>query len=456
MPTDADGLLLSRIQFAFTIGFHIIYPTLTLGLAGFLLLLEVQWLRTGDPLWRNLYRFWIKLFALAFGMGVVSGIVLSYEIGTNWSRFSQATANVIGPLLGYEVLTAFFLEAGFLGIMLFGWNRVGPRVHLLATAMVAVGTVISAFWILSANSWMQTPRGFTLIDRRFYVEDVWAVIFNPSFPYRFAHMVMAAYVTSAFVVAAVSAWYVLRGVHGAMARRGLAYGIGLAAILAPLQLVIGDLHGLNTRDHQPMKVAAMEGLWETTAGAPLLLFALPDQAAARNHLEVAIPHGASLILTHSLDGEVKGLNEVPPDDRPNVPVVFFAFRIMVGIGFSMIGMALLGAWLLWRDRLYESRWYLRLLLLFGPSGFVAVIAGWIVAEVGRQPWIVQGVLRTAEGVSPVPAAAVASSLTLFLLLYVLLFAAHLVYSAKVVARGPEGVEPSPEEPVLVLAGRSPS
>jgi cytochrome bd ubiquinol oxidase subunit I len=449
-----DAVLLSRIQFGFTVAFHILYPALTIGLAGFLVILEAQWLRTGEHVWRSLYRFWVKLFALTFGVGVVTGVVMSYQFGTNWSRFSQAAGNVIGPLLGYEVLTAFFLEAGFLGIMLFGWERVGARLHFLATAMVAVGTLISAFWILAANSWMQTPQGYTIVNGRFFVDDFWAVIFTPSFPYRFTHMVAAAFLTTAFVVAGVSAWQLLRGVHERVARKGVAYGLGLATLLAPAQILIGDLHGLNVREYQPMKVAAMEGLWQTTAGAPLLLFALPDPATERNRYEIAIPKGASLILTHSLDGEVKGLMEVPPADRPPVPWVFFAFRVMVGLGFAMLGVVLLGLLLAWRGRLYDSRWFLRLLLLFGPSGFVAIIAGWIVAEVGRQPWVVYGVLRTVDAVSPVPPASVASSLTLFIIVYMVLFAAHLFYSCMVIRHGPEAVEQPAEAPPLVLAGRS--
>jgi cytochrome d ubiquinol oxidase subunit I len=451
-----DAVLLSRIQFGFTIAFHILYPALTIGLAGFLFLLEAQWLRTGDVVWRSLYRFWVKLFAITFGVGVVTGVVMSYQFGTNWSTFSQVAGNVIGPLLGYEVLTAFFLEAGFLGIMLFGWERVGPRLHFLATAMVAVGTLISAFWILAANSWMQTPQGYRLENGRFFVEDFWAVIFNPSFPYRFAHMVAAAFLTTSFVVAAVSAWQLLRREHQRAARKGVAYGLGLAALLAPAQILIGDQHGLNVLEHQPVKVAAMEGLWHTTQGAPLLLFALPDQAAETNRHEIALPHGASLILTHSWNGEVKGLTEVPPADRPHVSWVFFAFRIMVGLGFAMLGIVALGLLLAWRGRLFDSRWFLRLLICFGPSGFVAIIAGWIVAEVGRQPWVVYGVLRTVDAVSPVPAAAVASSLTLFIIVYMVLFAAHLHYSLKIIRKGPDAVEvpTAPEAPPLVLAGRS--
>lgn len=449
---EFDAVLLSRLQFAVTIGFHILFPTLTIGLASFLLLVEVQWLRTGDPAWRHLFRFWVKLFALAFGMGVVSGVVLSYEIGTNFAPFARATANVLGPLLGYEVLTAFFLEAGFLGIMLFGWDRVGPRLHLLATAMVAVGTVISAFWILTANSWMQTPQGHILVDGTFEVASFRQVIFNPSFPYRFLHMTVAAYLTTAFAVAAVSAWHVLRGGPDPVMGRGLVYGLGLAAVLAPAQVAVGDLHGLNVREHQPVKLAAIEAIWATTRGAPLLLFAWPDEAAEMNHYELAIPKVGSLVLTHELEGEVKGLKEVPPEDRPSVPIVFFAFRAMVGLGVVMLALSWIGVWLWWRGRLADSRWFLRALIAAGPSGFLAVLAGWIVAEVGRQPWVVYGLMRTAHAVSNVPASSVAVSLGLFVVVYGTLLVAYLSISAKLIRRGAETAR-EPPKPQHRLAGR---
>ena len=449
---DFDPVLLSRVQFAVTIGFHILFPTLTIGLASFLLIVEVQWLRTGDPAWRSLFRFWVKLFALAFGMGVVSGIVLSYEIGTNFAPYARATANVLGPLFGYEVLTAFFLEAGFLGIMLFGWDRVGPRLHVLATAMVAAGTVISAFWILAANSWMQTPQGHREEAGIFYVVDFWQAIFNPSFPYRLLHMTLAAYLATAFAVAAVSAWHVLRGDNGPVMRRSLAYGLAMAALVAPAQVVIGDLHGLQVRDHQPIKLAAMEAIWETQRGAPLLLFAWPDEAAEANRYEIGIPKAGSLILTHEWDGEVKGLKEVPAGDRPNVPIVFFAFRVMVGLGVVMLALSWCGVFLLWRGRLAQSRRYLRLLIAAGPSGFVAVLAGWIVAEVGRQPWVVQGLMRTADAVSSVPGRSVAISLALFCVVYLALLGAFLYVSAKLIRRGAETAE-APVPPRHLMAGR---
>ncbi len=434
---ELDPVLLARTQFGFAISFHILFPTLTIGLSGFILLLEALWLRTGREAYLRLAKFWTRLFALAFGMGVVSGVVLSYLLGANFSRFSAATANVLGPLLGYEVLTAFFLEAGFLGIMLFGWNRVGPRLHLFATAMVAVGTLISAFWILAANSWMQTPAGHTFDGARFYVADWWAVIFNPSFPYRLMHMSMAAYVTAAFVVAAVSAWHLLKGRDVESARLGLRFGIGLAAVLAPLQIFIGDLHGLNVQEHQPVKIAAMEGLWETRGAAPLLLFAVPDQKAETNHFEIGVPKLASIILKHDAEGVVKGLKEVPPQDRPFVFQVFWAFRIMVGIGLAMLALSWLGALAWWRGWLERSRLLLWTFVPMGGSGFLAVLAGWSVAETGRQPWIVYGLMRTADAVSPVAAGVVLSSLLAFVAVYAALFVAWLYYSAKVIRRGPD-------------------
>ena len=450
---DLDAVLLSRIQFAFTIGFHILFPTLTIGLASFLLLAEIQWQRTRDSEWKSLYRFWSKLFALAFGMGVVSGVVLSYQLGTNWGGFSTATSNVVGPLLGYEVLTAFFLEAGFLGIMLFGWNRVSDGIHLLATAMVALGTLISAFWVLAANSWMHTPQGHTLVDGIFYVSDFRAVIFNPSFPYRFAHMAVASYLTTALVVAAVSAVMVLRGRRERAVRYGLSYGLVLAALLAPLQVLIGDLHGLNVKQHQPIKVAAMEALWETRRAAPFVVFAWPDMQAETNRYALEIPKATSLILTHDPDGEVVGLRSVPPRDRPNVPIVFFAFRLMIGLAMVMLAVAWAGSWLLWRGTLLERRGYLRLLALSGPSGLIAVLAGWVVAESGRQPWVVQGLMRTADAVSPVAAGPVAASLALFIVIYLALLAAFLFYAGKLVAKGPQAEAEAPA-PKLQMAARS--
>ena len=436
MPIEVDALLLSRIQFAFTVSFHIVFPAMTIGLAAFLVVLEGAWLRTGEAVYFTLYKFWSKLFALAFGVGVVTGLVLSYQFGTNWSRFSAAAGNVIGPLMGYEVLTAFFLEAGFLGIMLFGLERVGRRLHFLATCMVSLGTLISMTWILSANSWMHTPAGYEIVDGVFHVTDWWAVILNPSFPYRLAHMATAAFLSAAMGVAGVSAWYLLKERHQAFARRGFSLAMWMVAGAGPAQIVIGDLHGLNTIHHQPMKVAAMEGAWETTRGMHMLLFAIPDQAAATNRFEVGIPKLGSMILTHEWDGEVKGLNEVPPEDRPPVAIVFFAFRVMVGLGVVLAGVGVVSLWLRYKGTLYSTPWFLRAAMVLSPAGFMAILAGWVVTECGRQPWTVYGQLRTADSVSPVAASSIASSLSLFVVVYFVLLAAFLLYASRAVRLGP--------------------
>lgn len=436
MPLDA--LMLSRIQFAFTVSFHIVFPAMTIGLAAFLVVLEAAWLRTGEAVYFALYRFWSKLFALAFGIGVVTGLVLSYAFGTNWARFSTTAGNVLGPLMGYEVLTAFFLEAGFLGIMLFGLERVGRRLHFLATCMVSLGTLISMFWILAANSWMHTPAGYELVDGQFHVTSWAAVIFNPSFPYRLAHMGTAAFLSAAMGVAGVSAWYLLERQHITFAQKGFSLALWMVAATAPAQVVIGDLHGLNTIEHQPMKVAAMEGAWETTRGMHMLLLAIPDQAAATNHYEIGIPRLGSLILTHEWDGEVKGLSEVPPQDRPPVSIVFFAFRLMVAIGVVLAAIGLFSLWLRYKGRLFTTPWFVRSVLALSPAGFVALLAGWVVTECGRQPWTVYGHLRTAESVSPVAAGAVASSLGLFVLVYAVLLFAFLLYAARAIRLGPSG------------------
>jgi cytochrome d ubiquinol oxidase subunit I len=443
---ELDPLLLSRVQFAFTVSFHILFPSFTIGLAAWILVLDLLFLRTGKAVYAELVRQWTKIFAVSFGMGVVSGVVLSYEFGTNWSEFSRRGGNVIGPLMSYEVLTAFFLEAGFLGIMLFGQARVPKVVHLFATAMVALGTVISAFWILSANSWMQTPAGFTVdANGVLHVANWWQVIFNPSFPYRFAHMLAAAYLTTAFIVGGIGAWYVLRGQSVAHGRIMLGMALSLIVWLAPLQLVIGDLHGLNAREHQPAKIAAVEAHWETQKGAPLILFAWPDLATESNRFEVAIPKLGSLVLTHDWEGEIRGLKSFPPEDRPNPIIPFFAFRIMVGIGLVMIALGATGAVLWLMGRLYARSWFLKAMLFASPLGFIAVLAGWFVAEVGRQPFTVYGVLRTADSVSPVPGGSVLTSIILFALAYGVVFGAGLYYIARLVARGPEAPPPEAEE-----------
>jgi cytochrome d ubiquinol oxidase subunit I len=431
-----DALLLSRIQFGFTVGFHILFPTLTIGLAWFLVFFEARWRRTRQQHWLELYRFWVKIFALTFGMGVVSGLVLSYQFGTNFSRFSELAGPVMGPLLSVEVLTAFFVEAGFLGVMLFGWDKVGPRLHFIATLLVAIGTTNSAFWILSANSFMHTPQGAAFVDGVLIPQDWWAVVFNPSFPYRLSHMLLASSLTTALVIAGGSAWCLSRGLYHDASRSALKTAIAVLAIAAPAQIVVGDLHGLNVREHQPMKVAAMEGLWQTTRGAPLVAFAWPDQDAQTNRYAIEIPKLASLILTHELDGEVLGLNEVPRAEQPPVLPVFFGFRLMVGLGFVFVLLAVLGVWTWLRGRLDQAARLQQAFMLATPLGFVATLAGWIVAETGRQPWLVNGMIRTADGVSPIAAASVAVSLTLFVVVYGLLFVAYLYFVLKLVGKGP--------------------
>ncbi|MCF8029253.1 MAG: cytochrome ubiquinol oxidase subunit I [Desulfobacteraceae bacterium] len=436
-----DPVFLARVQFAFTVSFHILFPSFTIGLASWLAVLEWRWLRTGKQVYADVYKMWVKIFAVTFGMGVVSGVVLSFQFGTNWSIFSDAGGNIIGPLLGYEVLTAFFLEASFLGIMLFGWNRVSPRLHFAATVIVAAGTLVSAFWILSANSWMQTPVGFRVGEHGLlYPTDWLEVIFNPSFPYRFIHMVTAAYLTTAFTVAGIGAFYLWKKRHIAHARVMLGMAMIMAVFVAPLQLLFGDMHGLNTFAHQPAKVAAMEGLWETTRGAPLVLFGWPEQEAEITRYAVEVPKLSSLILTHSLDGEVRGLKAWPENERPPAAVVFWTFRIMVGLGLLMIATGVGAIVLYWRKRLFEARWFQYWCMALTPAGFVAVLAGWFVTEVGRQPWIVQGVLRTADAVSPVMAQSVALSLAAFIVVYLFVFGAGTYYILHLINKGPEDGE----------------
>src|SRR4051795_10170005 len=405
-----DPVLLARIQFGFTISFHIIFPSFTIGLAAYIATLLGLWLKTGNERYQMLGRFWTKIFAVSFAMGVVSGIVLSYQFGTNWSRFSAVTGNVIGPAIGYEVLTAFFLEATFLGVLLFGWNRVPPWLSMLSAAIVAFGTATSAFWILSANSWMQTPTGHEMQDGIAYPVDWLAIIFNPSFSYRLAHMLTAAYLTTAFVVLAVGARYLVAGRHEADGRTMVRMAIGMIAVLAPLQLFLGDQHGLNTLKHQPIKIAAMEAHWDSAHPGDFHIFAWPDQKNEVNRFAISVPRGSSLILTHDPNGLFPGLKSVPPDQRPPIVPVFFAFRVMVGIGFLMIATGLFGAWLWWRGKLFRTRWYLQIVQYGWWLGFVAVLCGWIVTEVGRQPWIVHGIMRTAEAMSPVSAKTVLTSL----------------------------------------------
>jgi cytochrome d ubiquinol oxidase subunit I len=437
MLQNLDPVLLARIQFAFTVSFHIIFPAFTIGLASWLAVVEWRWLKTGNRIYREIYRMWVKIFAVAFGMGVVSGVVMSYQFGTNWSVFSDRVGNVIGPLLGYEVLTAFFLEASFLGIMLFGWNRVSPKMHFASTVIVAFGTLLSAFWILSANSWMQTPQGYRVGEGGLLYPTNWLeVIFNPSFPYRFAHMVMAAYLTTAFVVGGIGAYYLRRGQHVKHARVMLGMAMLMAVFAAPLQPIIGDLHGLNTLEHQPAKIAAMEGIWETERGAALKLFGWPDEEDERTKYAIEIPKLSSLILTHSLDGEVLGLKEWPKDERPPVAVVFWSFRVMVGIGILMVLTGAMAAVLFFRRRLFEMRWFQWWCMALTPSGFIAVLAGWFVTEIGRQPYVAYGVIKTAAAVSPVVGSHVALSLLAFIISYAFVFGAGSYYILHLIAKGP--------------------
>lgn len=441
MFSHLDPVFLARAQFAFTVAYHITFPAFTIGLASWLAVVEWRWLKTGDPLYEQIYRMWVKIFAVTFGMGVVTGVVLSYQFGTNWSVFSDKVGSVLGPLLGYEVLTAFFLEASFLGIMLFGWNRVSRRMHFAATVIVAAGTLLSAFWILSANSWMQTPAGFRVgADGLLYPTDWIQVIFNPSFPYRFIHMVTGAYLTTAFVVGGIGGYYLWRGLHVNHARIMLGMAMIMAIFVAPMQLLFGDLHGLNTFEHQPVKVAAMEGIWETEQGAALRLFAWPDQIEERNSFEISIPNLSSLILTHDVGGEVKGLKSFARADRPPVAMVFWTFRLMVGLGMLMIATGLTALVLYIRKQLFSTRWFHLWCVAMTPAGFVAVVAGWFVTEVGRQPYIVFNVLRTSETVSPVAAGPIAISLTAFVVTYGLVFTAGAYYILKLIGKGPDAIE----------------
>ena len=433
-----DTITLSRLQFAFTIGYHIIWPTYSIGIASFITLLDLLWLRTGKFVYRQLMHFWIHLFACGFVMGVVTGVVLSYEIGANWSNFSRITGNVVGPLLMYEVLTAFFLEGSFIGILLFGEKRIGPSAHLFASAMVSLGSMLSAFWVLAANSWMQTPRGAHLgHDGVFHVTSWAAVIFNPSMPYRFGHMVCASLVSGTFVVAGVSAVFLLRRRHDDFARAGLSLAMWFALVLVPLQIFLGDQQGQNTRQYQPMKLAAIEARWQTASSVPLTLFAWPDQKDATNLWPIDIPHLGSLILAHSWNGRVLGLNEVSATDRPYVPIVFFAFRAMVGIGTILFILAILGAYLRSRGNLFTRKWFLVALVLASPLGFIATIAGWVVTEAGRQPYVVYGLVRTADAASHLAAVNVGTTLILFVIVYILLMTGFLWFLIQTIIRGPE-------------------
>jgi cytochrome d ubiquinol oxidase subunit I len=439
-----DATMLARIQFAFTVAFHIIFPSFTIGLSAFIATLEVRWLYTRKQHFHTLARFWTKIFAVSFAMGVVSGIVMEYQIGTNWSKFAQVIGNTLGPLFAYEVLTAFFLEASFLGIMLFGWNRFPPWLHTMASIIVAFGTALSGFWILSANSWMHTPAGFAMQDGVTYPVDWSEIIFNPSFPYRFTHMMIATYITTSMVVVATGARYLLNGRFTTEAKTMVHMGLGMLAILAPLQALVGDLHGLNTQKHQPAKIAAIEAHWDGSKPAGLILFAWPDEKNERNLFEIGIPKLGSLIITHEWDGLFPGLLQFKPEDRPPVKPVFFMFRLMVGLGLLMIAIGFIGVFLWWRKRLYEAKWFLRPLSHAWPLGFIALLAGWMVTEIGRQPWVAYGVLRTADAVSPVTAASVAISLALFVVVYCVVFSIGIWYISRMIIKGPQHVPADPE------------
>jgi cytochrome d ubiquinol oxidase subunit I len=438
-----DSLLLARLQFAFTISFHIIFPAFTIGLSAFIATLLVLWRRTGHEHFHRLARFWTKIFAVSFAMGVVSGIPLSYQFGTNWSRFSVVVGNILGPLIGYEVMTAFFLEATFLGVMLFGWKRVPPWLHVLSAALVALGTATSGFWILAANSWMHTPAGHVMRDGIAYPVSWLAIIFNPSFPFRFAHMMTAAYLTTSIVVLAVGARYLLVRAFETEARTMMRMGVGMLAVLGPTQLLLGDMHGLNTLEYQPAKVAAIEAHWKDEGPADLVLFGIPDERNERNRAEVALPKIGSVILRHSATGRVPALADFAPDQRPPVAPVFFAFRIMVGIGVFLITLGLTGVWLWRRKKLFITRWYLRAAGFAWPLGFIAILAGWVTTESGRQPYIAYGILRTDQALSPIGAGTVATSLALFVLVYCVVFSIGIYYIRKLIRRGPQGTAVTP-------------
>ncbi|ALK97875.1 cytochrome D ubiquinol oxidase subunit I [Massilia sp. WF1] len=436
------ALDLARVQFAFTMSFHILFPAITIGLASYLAVLELCWLKTKRRVFVDLYHFWLRIFAVTFGMGVVSGIVMAYQFGTNWSYFSDYAGSITGPLLAYEVLTAFFLEAGFLGVMLFGWTRVGPGLHFLATCMVALGTLISATWILGSNSWMQTPQGYAIVEGRMVPVDWLKIVFNPSFPYRLVHMSIAAFLSTALFVGSSAAWHLLKGRGNDAVRTMLSMAMWLVLIVAPVQAVVGDMHGLNTLQHQPAKIAALEGHWQNEGDKPLplLLFGIPSMKDEETKFAVGIPRLGSLILTHSWGGQIKGLKEFPKDERPNSLILFWSFRVMVGLGLLMIA---LGSWSLWlrvKKRLFEQRLFLRMAMWMGPAGLLAVLAGWITTEVGRQPWIVYGVLRTADAASKISVGPLALSLAVFVVAYLFVFGVGIAYVLRLVRKGPQAFD----------------
>lgn len=449
---------LARAQFAFTISFHIIFPAFSIGLASYLAVLNALWLKTGNQTYLTLFEYWKKIFAVAFAMGVVSGIVMSYQFGTNWSVFADKTGPILGPLMAYEVLSAFFLEAGFLGIMLFGRKRVGPGLHMFATAMVAFGTLMSATWILSVNSWMQTPAGYAMNDvGQFVPEDWWQIVFNPSFPYRLIHMVLAAYLTTAFVVAGVAGFHLLRDNEHTASRRMFSMAMWMAVIVTPIQIVAGDFHGLNTLEHQPAKVMAMEGHYDShPEGAPLILFGIPNPDEKRIDYAVQIPKLSSLILKHDLNAPLDGLDTIPDDEEPPVAIVFWSFRLMIGIGFAMLAVGIWALWRRWKKALYSDRWLHRTTVLMGPAGFLAVLAGWVTTEVGRQPYTVYGLLRTSDSLAPVAAPAVATSLLAFIIVYFFVFGAGTFYLLRMMSKAPGSGNVDLNDGPLRTAGITPA
>jgi cytochrome d ubiquinol oxidase subunit I len=441
-----DPSILARTQFAFTVSFHIIFPTMSIGLAAFLAVVEALWLKTKDPLYLQIYRFWLSIFAMGFGIGVVTGIVLSFEFGLGFARFAEMAGPAIGPMIALEVLTAFFLEAGFLGIMLFGLHRVGPKLHFFASCMVAAGTVISASWILSANSWMQTPAGVAIHDGHLTVVSWRHVVVNPSWLYRLPHMVTAAYLTASFMVAGVGAWYLLRGKHQHFARRTVALGTAFASVLIAGQVFIGDILYGTMLKYQPSKMQAAEGFWEknSQSPAPYYWIIIPDQNNQRNRFALGIPYLGSIWLTHSLDGRVEGLKNTPRDSQPIMGMVFYAFRIMYGLAIVMFAVGVASLWLRLRGRLFSSRWFLWMLVFMTPSGIIATLAGWYVAETGRQPWVIYGILRTVDAMSPVPAQALLSSLIAFVCVYAVFIIVFLIFTFRIIRRGPAEAPPHAE------------
>jgi cytochrome d ubiquinol oxidase subunit I len=436
-----DPAILARIQFAFTVSFHIIFPTISIGLAMFLAIVEGLWLKKKDPLYLEIYRFWLGIFAMTFGIGVVTGIVLSFEFGLGFARFSQIAGPAIGPMIALEVLTSFFLEAGFLGIMLFGLHRVGPKLHFFATCMVTLGTLLSASWILSANSWMQTPSGVAMVNGHLVVTDWLKVIVNPSWLYRLPHMLMAAYLTGSFLTAGVGAWYLLRGEHQAFGRRTVSLGTGFAVVLIAAQVLIGDILYGTMLKYQPAKMQAAEGFWEkeSQSPAPYYWIVIPDQQQQRNRYAIGTPYLGSIWLTHSLHGRVEGLRNTAPGLQPAMGMVFYGFRVMYGLAILMFSLCVVSLWLRWQGRLYSSRWFLRALVIMAPSGVFATLGGWYVAETGRQPWVIYGVLRTADAISPVPAGVVLSTLIAFVCIYAVFMAAFLLFALRLIRRGPKGI-----------------